>query len=115
MIINQSLTILFRWVLMLLMLLLLLCATCTPRVAVAADINKGGSLYAQHCANCHGSTGVPVMPGSPNFQRGEKLLQPDMILLASIRQGKNAMPAYVGILRDQEIMDVVAYLRTLQR
>jgi cytochrome c6 len=68
-----------------------------------------------HCANCHGASGNPVMPGAPNFQRSEKLLQPDTLLLAAIRRGKNAMPAYVGILRDQEIMDVVGYLRTLQR
>jgi cytochrome c6 len=55
------------------------------------------------------------MPGSPNFQRGEKLMQADFVLLASIRRGRNVMPAYAGILRDQEIMDVVAHLRTLQR
>lgn len=81
----------------------------------AADINKGGQLFTTHCANCHGSTGVPVMPGAPNFQRGERLLQPDFVLLASIRRGRNVMPAYAGILRDHEIMDVVAHLRTLQR
>lgn len=81
----------------------------------AADINRGGQLYGLHCANCHGASGVPVMPGAPNFQRSEKLLQPDTLLLAAIRRGRNAMPAYVGILRDQEIMDVVGYLRTLQR
>lgn len=83
--------------------------------AGAADISKGGQLYGLHCANCHGSSGIPVMPGAPNFQRSEKLLQPDTLLLAAIRRGRNAMPAYVGILRDQEIMDVVGYLRTLQR
>lgn len=92
-----------------------LCVAGAGTAAQAADINKGGQLYATHCANCHGSSGVPVMPGAPNFQRSEKLLQPDAMLLASIRRGKNAMPAYVGILRDQEIVDVVAYLRTLQR
>jgi cytochrome c6 len=81
----------------------------------AADINKGARFYITYCASCHGNAGVPVMPGSPNFQRGEKLLQADFALLASIRRGKAAMPAYMGILRDQEIMDVIAYLRTLQR
>ena len=85
------------------------------RIAAAADINKGGQFYGLHCANCHGATGIPVMPGLPNFQRSEKLLQADVMLLTSIRRGKNAMPAFAGILRDQEIMDVIAYLRTLQR
>lgn len=84
-------------------------------IAAAADINKGGQLYSMHCANCHGGSGIPVMPGSPNFQRSEKLFQTDVMLLASIRRGKNAMPGYAGMLRDQEIMDVIAYLRTMQR
>ena len=92
-----------------------LCALASARLAVAADINKGGQLYGLHCANCHGASGVPVMGGAPNFQRSEKLLQPDTLLLTAIRGGRNAMPAYVGILRDQEIMDVIAHLRTLQR
>lgn len=83
--------------------------------ACAADVNKGGQLYRLHCENCHGASGVPVMPGAPNFQRSEKLLQPDPLLLAAIRRGRNAMPAYAGILRDHEIMDVIAHLRTLQR
>ena len=91
---------------------LLLCGAVAAR---AADISKGGRLYGEHCASCHGAAGVPVMGGAPNFQRSEKLLQPDTLLLASIRSGKNAMPAYVGILRDQEIIDVIAHLRTLQR
>lgn len=85
------------------------------RIVEAADINKGGQLYGIHCANCHGVSGNPVMPGAPNFQRSEKLLQADFALLASVRRGKNAMPAYAGMLRDQEIMDVIAYLRMLQR
>lgn len=83
--------------------------------AQAADITKGAQLYAMHCTSCHGRSGVPVMPGSPNFARGEGLMQPDLALMASIRTGKNAMPGYVGILRDPEILDVIAYMRTLRQ
>ena len=81
--------------------------------AAAADIQRGASLYSTHCAACHGSNGTPVMPGAPNFRRIESLLRPDTQLLASVRAGKGAMPAYFGILRDREILDVIAYLRTL--
>jgi len=81
--------------------------------AGAADINKGGTLYATHCATCHGANGNPVMPGAPNFRRLETLMRPDMQLLTSIRNGKGAMPAFFGVMRDREILDVVAYLRTL--
>jgi cytochrome c6 len=81
--------------------------------ATAADITKGGTLYATHCAACHGANGAPVMPGAPNFRRMDTLMRPDMQLLTSIRNGKGAMPGYFGVLRDREILDVVAYLRTL--
>jgi cytochrome c6 len=53
------------------------------------------------------------MPDAPSFALGENLLQPDSSLLTSIKNGKNAMPAYEGILSDSDILDVVVYLRTL--
>lgn len=81
--------------------------------AAAADIQRGNSLYATHCAVCHGSNGTPVIPGAPNFRRMEGLMRPDMQLMTAIRSGKGAMPGYLGVLRDREILDVVAYLRTL--
>jgi cytochrome c6 len=88
--------------------LALACASAT-----AADIGKGGSLYSTHCAMCHGPDGRPVMPGAPNFRRMDALMRPDMQILSSVRNGKGAMPGFFGILRDREILDVVAYLRTL--
>lgn len=80
----------------------------------AADINKGAQLYGLHCLSCHGRTGMSVMPGAPNLARGEGLMQPDLAILASIKNGKNAMPGYMGILKDQDILDVIAYMRTLR-
>jgi len=79
----------------------------------AADIIKGGNLYAAHCAACHGASGVSVMPGAPSFARNERLLQPDMTLLATIKAGKNIMPSFQGILSDRDILDIIAHLRTL--
>lgn len=79
----------------------------------AADIVKGGNFYAAQCAACHGATGVSIMPGAPSFARSESLLQPDLALLAAIKAGKNIMPSFQGVLSDRDILDVVAYLRTL--
>jgi cytochrome c6 len=81
--------------------------------ADAADVQKGGRIYGAQCAVCHGADGTPVMPGTPNFKRMDRLMRPDMQLLMSIRTGKGAMPGYFGVLRDAEILDVIAYLRTL--
>ena len=81
----------------------------------AADIVKGGQLYNRHCAPCHGPTGVSLVPGAPNLGRAERMLQSDLTLLSVLKSGKNAMPGYAGILTDQEILDVIAYSRTLRR
>jgi cytochrome c6 len=81
--------------------------------ACAADVQRGATLYTSHCAVCHGNNGTPVMPGAPNFRRMESLMRPDMQLMTAIRNGKGAMPGYFGVLRDREILDVVAFLRTL--
>ena len=85
----------------------------TSGTSHAADTNKGQQLFAANCAICHGQSGRSVMPGAPNFDRGEGLMRPDFTLLASIRAGKNAMPAYQGLLADRDILDVIAFLRTL--
>jgi cytochrome c6 len=79
----------------------------------ASDPQKGSRFYATQCASCHGPTGTSVMPGAPNFSRGDRMMQPDALLLTSIKAGKNSMPAYRGILSDTDILDVIAYLRTL--
>ena len=83
--------------------------------ACAADAIKGAQIYAKHCAACHGPSGVSVMPGAPHLARGERLMQPDTALLMSLKAGKNAMPAYIGILSDRDIFDVIAYSRTLRQ
>lgn len=91
----------------------LLAALClSSTVGHGADTIKGGKLYALHCASCHGNTGRPVVPGAPDFARTNALLQPDSILLERIKKGKNAMPGYYGILKEAEILDLIAHLRT---
>lgn len=79
----------------------------------ASDINNGRTIYQQHCVTCHGASGQGTMAGAPDFKRGEGLFQSDQKLLARIKNGKRACPAYRGILTEQKIFDVVAYIRTL--
>lgn len=80
----------------------------------AADPGNGGKIYATHCSSCHGDDGVSTMPGTPDFARRERMFKPDAALLVSIRDGISVMPAYKGLLTDQEILDVIAYLRTFR-
>ena len=88
----------------------MLAASSAPQ---AADSFKGKQLYTANCAVCHGVTGKSAIPGAPNLDRGDGMLRPDFTLLAAIRSGKNAMPAFQGIMTDRDIMDVIAYMRTL--
>ncbi len=89
----------------------LLMAAISP-VLQAADINRGAELYRIHCTNCHGGDGRPLMPGATDFSRPSALLKPDLSLLSVIRAGRGGMPAYQGQLRDREMLDIVAHLRT---
>ena len=82
--------------------------------AHAADSSSGAEQYRRHCAGCHGASGRPVLPNAPDFTRPTALLKPDLALLAVIREGRGAMPAYRGALRDREMLDIVAHLRTLR-
>lgn len=79
----------------------------------AADIDLGRKIYQQHCVMCHGNDGRGSMAGAPDFKRGQGLMQSDQALLTRIRNGKNACPAYRGILDEQDTLDVIAFIRTL--
>jgi cytochrome c6 len=84
-----------------------------PCLSQAADPDKGADIYKKHCASCHGVSGSSVMIGAPNFAQGDGLMNPDSTLLISIQNGNAAMPAYRGVLSDQDILNAIAYLRTL--
>jgi cytochrome c6 len=81
--------------------------------AHAADTQNGAKQYAQYCASCHGPSGKGSFAGVPDFSRGNTLFRSDGALLASIKAGKGAMPGFLGILRERDLFDVIAYLRTL--
>ena len=101
-----------RTALLVLVCNLLLLGLAAP--AQAADQNKGAKIYSQYCRDCHGNRGVPNAPGIPDFSRNQRLMQSDLALVKSISIGKGMMPAFQGRLSENDILDVIAYLRTLQ-
>lgn len=83
--------------------------------ARAADIFAGKKVYEKHCASCHGTDGKPSLPGTPDFQRGEGLFAPDATLMQSLKTGKGTMPGYDHIISNKDILNALAYSRTLQQ
>ena len=81
--------------------------------ARAGDMQKGREVYEMHCVACHGMDGYAVDMTIPSFANGDRMFLMDQEMLQSIRTGKNLMPAFRGLLSDQEIRDVITYLRTL--
>lgn len=82
-------------------------------LAQASDVSLGRASYQRHCAQCHGDNGTPNMAGAADFKRGQGMMQSDQSLLTRIQKGKNACPAYFGIMSKQQTLDVIAFIRTL--
>jgi cytochrome c6 len=85
----------------------------TMGAAMAGDPVKGRTIYGKRCAGCHGPNGLPQVPGVPNFSIGEGIMKSDQEILQFVKKGKTVMPGFEGVLTDQEILDVIAHIRTL--
>lgn len=91
--------------------------------AFGADVTKGKKVYADKCVGCHGEKGKGDGPGAgmlskkPADYTDKKAMSKltDADLKRTVKQGKAPMPAWSMILTDQEIDDVVAYIRTFSK
>lgn len=95
--------------------LALAAAVVAPTAAEAGNPAAGRRVYDKNCAVCHGQDGMAVIPGAPNFRRSERLEKPDGMLIATIKRGQNLMPAWRGMISEQDMGDALAYIRTLAR
>ena len=85
----------------------------TPKV-VKPDVPKhpGERTYLMYCTSCHGYNGQGNNGLGADFVNDKtRLAKPDAELINDIRNGEGRMPAWRGILSDQEIRDVLAYIR----
>lgn len=95
---------------LLFMLFIIINSAIIPSVH-AGDFYKGRITYTTYCQTCHGSNGRGELAGTPNFTRGQSIMKPDSSLFKSIINGKNAMPAFQGVLKNEEIYNVISYIR----
>jgi len=90
-------------------------------IAVSAFTQAtGASIYRSKCAMCHGADGLAMTPMAKSmkelsFKDPAMLKASDARFFASTKFGINKMPGYSTRLTDQEIKDVIAFIRTLQK
>ena len=109
----------------------------TPKVALRTDDAKllasGRALYQAHCAACHGARleGQPRwrerdasgrMPAPPHDASGHTWHHSDQLLFditkhgvgeaAGLKDYDSAMPKFKGVLRDDEIVAVLSWIKS---
>jgi mono/diheme cytochrome c family protein len=114
-----------------------LLAACgdAPRIdpTDAKQVGVGASVYVTHCAACHGATleGQPNwrrrlpngrLPAPPHDANGHTWHHPDEVLFGITKNGlvppyapadyASDMPAFGGVLSDDEIRAVLAYIQS---
>lgn len=85
--------------------------------------NKAGqALYSKNCASCHGKSGLGdgvkarMLKGSPGDFSGAAFQgQTDGEHFYKTKSGKGEMPKYEGKMTDDDIWNVVNYMRTFKK
>ncbi len=96
-------------------------------------VNKGRTLYGEHCASCHGGNlegeanwrerdKEGYLPAPPHDASGHTWHHSDQQLFELTKRGvgailqdanfKTRMPAYEGVLSDQEIIAVLSHIKS---
>jgi mono/diheme cytochrome c family protein len=86
-------------------------AAVEPEQVDAQMVAKGKTLYAHHCAHCHGFN--MVNPGTVTYDLRQFPRDDKARFVHSVTNGKNGrMPQWGDLLRRDEIDDLWAYVKT---
>jgi cytochrome c6 len=83
--------------------------------ASSAIAQDAAATYKAKCAMCHGADGKGGKMGTRDFASADVKAESDAQLVDIVTKGKGKMPSYSGKLKDTEIKDLVAYIRTLAK
>jgi mono/diheme cytochrome c family protein len=90
-------------------------ASCATREGVPArEANQTRAVFERNCAVCHGPRGEGRQVGTltvPPLREGRAATDPDERLFAQIRDGGNGMPPFKFSLTDDQIQDLVRFVR----
>lgn len=99
-----------------------LCGSIAGAEPQQGTSKKGEAIYMQHCAGCHGTSGDGLGPDikelivpPANCRAMKSRTKTDMELYLAIKQGVlfSPMHGWADRLTDQEIRDVVRYIRNM--
>ena len=92
-----------------------LIAVCSSSAAA----QEAAATYKSKCAMCHGPDGKGSAAGAKmgvhDFTSADVQGQSDAQLSEIVTKGKGKMPPYGGKLKDNEIKDLIAYIRGLKK
>jgi cytochrome c6 len=81
----------------------------------SAMAQDAAATYKAKCSMCHGADGKGGKMGTRDFASAEVKAETDAQLTEIITKGKGKMPSYDGKLKEAEIKDLVAYIRSLAK
>lgn len=93
--------------------LALSCASSYAGTDAASLVLAGKEIFHERCAICHGLDGVPLLSDVPEFAKGERLEKSDAELLATLKHGKGMMPAWGENMSEQDLKNVLSYVRVI--
>ena len=97
--------------------------TSNPFNGGAESIERGAALWKVDCQACHGVEGRGDGAATAALRKKPKDLTriarppvfPDGVLAYRIANGGEVMPAWKGVLTEQDIWDLVSYIRAQRR
>ena len=90
-----------------------------PIKSDAASIDRGKKSYFQYCASCHGAKAMGDGPAAATLNPKPTNLKamsgghPDGDFAWKIANGRGAMPAWKGLLKENQIWELVNYIQSL--
>jgi mono/diheme cytochrome c family protein len=91
-----------------------------PLTATPENLARGGQVYSNHCAVCHGENGagdgpvIPKYPNPPSYRTEQSKALPDGSMFHVITLGRNNMPAHAAQVSPDDRWRVILHIRRLQ-